>query len=323
MLFDNAEDKSGTFEIEFIHSIVTKAVKKNFFPHARRESSPIENAQCSQSYLDFADPIFTFLEGAQQGIVIANNFSNHEDPKWREQLRQLAIISIGIEEENLRTGRAEREKRTEEDESQETERNDNRKSHPTICTHHTPTPTLDSSVLIKAIELLTQNQAGMQQMALESTKSLQATSKSKNLFENLVPQSQLIFKRASAKSHLQEVEPTAPFSKCVDLFNAAHRAKASFTLDSILKDSHKRGVFQVGNLTMILVRGPTWSSRVEPTGLTGLAFFPEDKKPDANPNAEIKAVLCANHDRSMINEDIDHYTNNKLFIPTMFDEIKI
>jgi hypothetical protein len=74
---------------------------------------------------------------------------------------------------------------------------------------------------------------------------------------------------------------------------------------------------------MILVRGPTWSSRVEPTGLTGLAIFPEDKKPDANPNADIKAVLRANHDRSMINEDIDHYTNNKLFIPTTFDEIKI
>jgi hypothetical protein len=141
----------------------------------------------------------------------------------------------------------------------------------------------------------------MQQMALES---IQATNRSKNQFENLPPQSQLIFKRALAKSHLQEVEPTAPFSKCVDLFNAAHRAKSSYTLDSILKDSHKRGIFQVGNLTMILVRGPTWSSRVEPTGLTGLAIFPEDKKPDANSNADIKAVLRANHDRSMINEDI-------------------
>jgi hypothetical protein len=169
----------------------------------------------------------------------------------------LAIISFGIEESNLRTGKAKKEEQPEEDESQETGRNDNRESYTTNRNHHTPNTTLESSVLLKAIELLTQNQAGMQQMALESTKSLQATNRSKNLFENLPPQSQLIFKRASAKSHLQEVEPTAPFSKCVDLFNAAHRAKASFTLDSILKDSHKRGIFQVGNLTMILVRGPT------------------------------------------------------------------
>ena len=193
----------------------------------------------------------------------------------------------------------------------------------TMRTNNNPTSTLDSSTLMKAIELLTQNQAGMQQMALELTKSLQATSKSKNLFENLPPQSQFIFKRGSAKSHFQEVEPTAPFSKCIIIFNAAHFAKASFTLDSILKDSHKRGIFQLGNLTMILVRGPTWNSQVEPAGLTGLAIFPKDKTPDANPNADIKAVLHANHGRSMINEDIKHYTTNKLFIATTFDEIKI
>jgi hypothetical protein len=107
-------------------------VKKNFFPHSRKESSPIENAQCSQSNLNLANPILTFLEAAQQGIVIANNFSNHEDPKWGEQLRQLALISVGIEEEKLRTGRAKRETQTDEDESQETERNDNCKSYPTI-----------------------------------------------------------------------------------------------------------------------------------------------------------------------------------------------
>jgi hypothetical protein len=106
----------------------------------------------------------------------------------------------------------------------------------------------------------------MQQLALESTKSLHAASKSKNLFKNLPPQSQLIFKRASAESHVQEVEPTAPFSKCVDIFNAAHRAEAWFTLDAILRDSHKHGIFQVGNLTMILVSGPTWNSQVELTG---------------------------------------------------------
>jgi hypothetical protein len=29
---------------------------------------------------------------------------------------------------------------------------------------------------------------------------------------------------------------------------------------------------------MILVCGPTWNSQVEPTGLMGLAIFPEDKK---------------------------------------------
>jgi hypothetical protein len=74
---------------------------------------------------------------------------------------------------------------------------------------------------------------------------------------------------------------------------------------------------------MILVRCPTWNSQVKPTGLTGLAIFPEDKKPDANPNANIKAVLCANHDQSMINEDIEHHTNNKLFIATTYDGIKI
>ena len=87
MLFDNAEDKLGTFEIDFICFFVTKSVKKNFFLHSRQESSPIENAQCSKSYLDFANPILTFVEAAQQGIVIANNFSNHEDPEWGEQLR--------------------------------------------------------------------------------------------------------------------------------------------------------------------------------------------------------------------------------------------
>jgi hypothetical protein len=262
------------------------------------------------------------LQAAQNGTVTAYNFNVYEDPDGGEHLRLSALTTFGVQG-NLKGGIYKGKAKSDDDASDGTGQNKDHFANQREASTSTPTSNTDTSALFKALELLTQNQAGMQQLALESTKSLHATSMSNNLFENLPPQSQLIFKRASTESHVQEVEPTAPFSKCVDIFNAAHRAKASFTLDAILRDSHKRGIFQVGNLTMILVRGPTWNSQVEPTGLPGLAIFPEDKKPDVNPNADIKAVLRANHDRSMINEDIEHNTNNKLFIATTYDEIKI
>jgi hypothetical protein len=282
LLFKEAKDKSGLFGINHIRSIVSVNAKKIFFPLAAKQASPPKNALCAKAFIDFAKPILTFLQAAQNGTVTAYNFNVYKDPDGGEQLRLSALTTFGVQG-NLKGGRGYKGKdKSVDDNLDGTEQNKDHASSYRDVSTSTPSSNTDTSALFTALELLTQNQAGMQQLALESTKSLHATSKSKNLFKNLPPQSQLIFKRASAEPHVQEVEPTAPFSKCVDIFNAAHRAKASFTLDAILKDSHKRGIFQVGNLTMVLVQGPKWNSQVEPTGLTGLAIF-EDKKTRREP----------------------------------------
>jgi hypothetical protein len=235
LLFEEAKDKSGSFGIDHIRSIISVNAKKIFFPFASKQASPPENALCATAFIEFAKPILTFLQAAQNGSITAYNFNVYEDPDGGEQLRLSALTTFGVQG-NLKGGRYKGKDKSVDDDPDDTEQNKDHASSHRDVSMSTPSSNTDTSALFKALELLTQNQAGMQQLALESTKSLHATSKSKNLFENLPPQSQLIFKRASAESHVQEVEPTAPFSKCVDIFNAAHCAKASFTLDAILKD---------------------------------------------------------------------------------------
>jgi hypothetical protein len=205
LLLKEAKDKSGSYGIGHIRSVVTLNAKEIFFPFASKQASPLENALCAKAFIKFSKLILTFLQAAQNGTITLYNFFPHEDPDGGEQLCLSALITFGVYG-NLKLGRYKEKGKSVDGDSDGTERNQSHAPNQREFNTSTPTSNTDTATLLKALELLTQNQAGMQeQLALESTKSIHATSKSKTLFGNLPPQSQLIFKRASAESHVQEV----------------------------------------------------------------------------------------------------------------------
>ena len=72
------------------------------------------------------------------------------------------------------------------------------------------------------------------------------------------------------------------------------------------------------------MRGLIWDKPTDPTGLTGLAIFPQDKESKAsNPNIEMAALLKADHDNHLGNEEINHIVNKTLYLPITYDDIKI
>ena len=97
-----------------------------------------------------------------------------------ELLRQKALESARIITPHSEKEKEKWEKKVEDDED----------SDPDVATPKNK----ESSEILRALDLLTQNQASTQQIALELTKAQNANSKAKAISENLPPHAQLIFK---------------------------------------------------------------------------------------------------------------------------------
>jgi hypothetical protein len=173
------------------------------------------------------------------------------------------------------------------------------------------------------IEQLLADKSDTAQTLVDLSKELTSdkASSKKNLFDNLPENQQLVFLRGSVESH-DDKEPIAPYTKCVELFKSANKAKTMTTFKSLIQATNARGSYQRGHMTTATHKGLIWDDRNIPDGLSIFAIFPYSNTSPQDSEREIMASIKATHDNHLDEEDVRFLAKKSYHFPNDFPEME-